>query len=57
MVNYFCDYNHELNWESYDIDISRNSILINKNISYKGRFDLETKNICNIVIKINSKKK
>ena len=55
MVNFFGESNHELNLESNDIDLSRNSILINKNIGYKRRMDLENKNICDIVIEINSK--
>ena len=51
----FILYNHELNFESKDIDLSRNSILINKNIGYKRRWDLENKQVCDIVLEINSK--
>ena len=55
MVNFFGDYNHELNLESSDIDLSRNSILINRNIGNKRRLDLENKYTCHIVLEIKKK--
>jgi len=52
-LNHFSNYNHELNLESLNIDISRNAILINKKINYKRRDELEDSNICDIVLEIN----
>ena len=54
-INYFEGYYHELNLESKNIDISRNSILINKNLNYTRRYELEDENICDIVLEITSK--
>ena len=50
--NHFQGYNHELNLMSNDIDISRNSIMINKNLNYKRRLDLESPDTCNIWLEI-----
>ena len=54
-INHFDRYNHELNLNSVDIGIARNSIMVNKNLNYIRRHELEDTNICDIVIEIKSK--
>ena len=52
LIEHFSNYNHELNLNSIDINLSRNSTLINKAIDYTRRFDMEDKNVCDIVFEI-----
>ena len=37
---------------SHNIDISRNSIMINEKLNYKRRIDLESEETCNIWIEV-----
>ena len=48
----FPGYRHELNLMSQNIDISRNSIMINEKLNYKRRIDLESEETCNIWIEV-----
>ena len=52
-INYFDEYKHELNLNSKQIGISRNSIMIRKTLNYIRREELEDANVCDIVIEIN----
>ena len=54
-INYFSEYYHELNLNSNQIGISRNSMMIKKGLEYLRRQELEDSNICDIVIEIKSK--
>ena len=57
ILNNFPDHNIEHNLMSRDIDTSRNILIINKNISYKRRYDLEENITCTIWIQISIPKK
>ena len=49
------EYYHELNLNSKEIGISRNSVMIKKNLNYVRRLELEDSNVCDIVIELKSK--
>lgn len=57
ILNNFPEHNIEHNLMSKDMDISRNILMINKNISYKRRYDLEDNITCTIWIQVNIPKK
>ena len=57
ILNNFPDHNIEHNLMSRDIDTSRNILIINKNISYKRRYDLEENFTCTIWIQISIPRK
>ena len=56
-LNLFPDYYFETNYMLQSIGVSRNVLLIRKQIGYKRRLDLEHPNLCTIWIEISMKDK
>ena len=54
--NQFCNFNFELNKMYNTIGLSRYALLVNKQIAYKRRLDLDHPNICTIWIEVKPKK-
>ena len=54
-INYFDEYKHELNLNTQQIGISRNSIMIRKTLNYIRRTELEDANVSDIVREFKSR--